>query len=68
MSTTLFEKTGSEKPYPDTLDAYILGEKQEGKIRPATLRNVETVHYLLIRAKNLKESHEFKNVYLTGQI
>ena len=67
MSTTLFEKTGSEQPYPDTLDAYRLGEKQEGKTQPVkvTLRNAETVRYLLRRAYKLKESDKFKNVYLT---
>ena len=67
MSTILFQSTGSEQPYPDTLDAYRLGEKQEGKTRPVkvTLRNAETVRYLLRRAYKLRENDQFKNVYLT---
>ena len=67
ISTSLFEKTGHEQPYPDTLDAYRLGEKQEGKTRPVkvTLRNAETVRYLLRRAYKLRENDQFKNVYLT---
>ena len=44
MSTTVFEKTGHEEPYPDTLDGHRLGEKEEGKTRPV---NAEIVGYLL---------------------
>ena len=67
MAITLFEKTGHEQPYPETLDAYRLGEKQAGKTRPmkVTLRNAETVRYLLRRAHRLRDDEKFKNVYLT---
>ena len=66
-STQFFVRTGHEEPYPDTIDAYRLGEREPGKTRPVkvTMRNAETVRYLLKRAHRLKQDEEFKNVYLS---
>ena len=53
-------------PKPRICQTYRIGKKEQGKIRPikVVLDNVDEVDFVLERARNLKDSDKFKQVYL----
>ena len=63
--SSLFEKLGGIKP---RVDACRIGKKKDGKvIRPvkALFSNSSTANVILTRAKNLKQSDQYSNVYIS---
>jgi hypothetical protein len=64
----IFEKAEQQEPFPEALDAYRLGVKSPGKIRPVkvTMRYSDEVKHLLNSANKLrKDDGVYKNVYLS---